>query len=74
MSFILALMDATLDHFEWYRRWCGGHWELWWVDVIHATIWHQVGECSLKTKIRPHLLCRGTPLCEQHEERMMVDW
>jgi hypothetical protein len=74
MRFILSWMDATLDRFEWYRRWCGGHWELWWVDCVNATIWHQVGECSLKTQIRPTPLCRGTPLCEQHPERMMVDW
>jgi hypothetical protein len=51
-----------------YRKWWGGHWELWRVDFpVCSEIWHDVEECSLETKIRPYGLLRGVPVCEQHE-------
>jgi hypothetical protein len=32
-----------LDRFQWYRRFAGGKWELWWVDVpVCSDIWHDV--------------------------------
>jgi hypothetical protein len=48
-----------------YRRWWGGHWELWWVDFpIAADIWHDVVRCSVETGKRPNALLMGTPTCE----------
>ena len=72
MAYLFALLDL-FARFRWYRRLIGGHWELWYVDTVYSDIWHQVGECSLKTGIRPNPLCRGTPVCEDHGEWMPVE-
>lgn len=32
----------SLSGFKWFRRWCGGRWELWWVEPCRAGIWHPV--------------------------------
>lgn len=62
------LLDYLFDRFRWYRRWCGGHWELWWVDFpVCSEQWHQVRWCSLELGRRP-ALCRGTPRCEDWGE------
>ena len=66
-SFIVSLLG--LYKFRFYRKWWGGHWELWWVDFpVCAEIWHDVKECSLETKQRQNALLRGTPECEQYRQ------
>jgi hypothetical protein len=27
------------QRFQWYRRWFGGRWELWWIDICCSFIW-----------------------------------
>lgn len=27
------------QRFRWYRRWYGGRWELWWIDICCSFIW-----------------------------------
>jgi hypothetical protein len=50
-----------------YRRWWGGHWELWWVDFpVVSEVWHDVERCSFETGKRPGGLLRGTPTCEDY--------
>ena len=58
------ILNWILDRFEWYRRFCGGHWELWYVPAIHSWIWHHRKECY-KTAGRPfHTF--GSPTCEDY--------
>lgn len=64
-SLITVLLG--LSKFRFYRKWWGGHWELWWVDVpVCSEIWHDLEGCSLESKKRPYGLLRGTPVCEQY--------
>lgn len=49
-----------MSDFRWYRRLIGGHWERWWMDVIHADVWYHRPHDGT----RPHVLARGTPTCE----------
>lgn len=45
----LPLLGFLLVGFRWYRRWSGGHWELWQLDSpVHGESWHQVPACSQK--------------------------
>lgn len=54
---INALCDV-----QWFRRWIGGRWEGWWLDVpVTAVLWFRVSEHNEE---RPHVLCRGTPTVE----------
>lgn len=49
-----------LCNYHWYRRWYGGHWELWCVDApVCSDVWHDVGQCSLKRQRRPWDLDHG---------------
>ncbi len=68
--FLWRVIGVALDRFRWFRRLHGGHWEYWWVDVpVTAEAWHQVEQCSLRSGERPSSLCRGTPKCEDWQER-----
>lgn len=42
----------------------GGHWERWYVDVIHSEEWFSVDGCRKDRDDRPCAICRGTPKCE----------
>lgn len=33
---------TTLPDFRWFRRWHGGRWELWDIDLCMATIWLRI--------------------------------
>ena len=55
-----------LARFQWFRRWHGGHWELWWNDVTRTDMWFHVDQCSgrgISQHYRPPC-CMGNPLCE----------
>lgn len=28
-----------LKHFQWYRRWHGGRWEYWWIEICASYMW-----------------------------------
>lgn len=58
--------ECLFGNFRWCRRMYGGHWECWYVEYVHADIWHRVSRCSLESGERPTPLCRGTPTCEHH--------
>jgi hypothetical protein len=59
------LLDCFFDRYQWYRRLCGGRWELWWVDApVCSDIWHRVTDFTYATGKRPSVLCRGTPIEE----------
>lgn len=66
MKDLLALYELAdflipfLSGFRWFRRWCGGHWERWYLDNFHADVWFRK-PCGGE---RPHPLARGTPTCE----------
>lgn len=65
-SIVVAIL--ALYKYQFYRKWWGGHWELWWVDFpICSEIWHDVEKSSTETGERPYPLLRGTPVCEQYE-------
>ena len=35
----MGFLDSLLRGFRWYRRWRGGYWEEWWIEVTHSAIW-----------------------------------
>lgn len=47
-SWLVILLG--LEKRQRYRRWWGGHWELWWIDVCCSQVWHDVPECSQQPK------------------------
>lgn len=63
----LIVVFLGLSKFRFYRKWWGGHWELWWVDFpVCSEVWHDLNQCSLEAKKRPYGLLRGTPVCEDY--------
>lgn len=56
-------VDYLFARFAWFRRRCGGHWERWYIDIVHDDIWMQVEHCSRGTQQRPPCAF-GTPECE----------
>jgi hypothetical protein len=55
-----ALHVIKLTNYQWFRRFVGGKWELWWVDSpVCSYVWHDVLEFSRVCGERPPL-CRGT--------------
>lgn len=51
-----------LDNRQWYRRWRGGHWERWWIDMpVGADVW--IHDNFVRYGSRPGL-GRGTPTVE----------
>lgn len=38
--------DILFDSFRWWRKFRGGKWERWWVDVVYADSWHRVTELA----------------------------
>lgn len=65
----LPWLQETLGLFlsEWrpFRRWVGGKWERWYVDVVHSVLWHPVTDWSDADR-RPTVICRGTPTREEY--------
>lgn len=40
------VITFRLESLRRYRRWWGGHWELWYVEICHTWLWHDVPECT----------------------------
>lgn len=64
-------IKAFFSDYLGYRKFYGGHWERWYVDLIYCDVWHDVIVCSLHPwnvahGKRPTPICRGTPTCEDH--------
>lgn len=55
----------TLEQFKWYRRWRGGRWECWYVDVCKSMIWHKIKKGEQGYPNRPPC-CFGTPIIEEY--------
>lgn len=70
----LLLFSAAGDwlcNFRWFRKWIGGHWEQWWLDVpFTESVWFLTNHTSPTSHIRPHPLCRGTPRCEDYPSKL----
>ncbi len=61
-------LGILFARFQWFRRWIGGRWELWWVDhPVCAEVWHwrDLGD-NLENP--PTCICRGVPLIEDYRE------
>lgn len=69
-------MDFLKDlfgRFRWFRRFVGGHWELWYHDHPYCSgMWHHVYACHRETRRSPGMTCRGTPKCEEYETSKRV--
>ena len=57
-----------LDQYQWYRRFYGGYWELWHVEIVGGfNVWHYIDDVTNQSVYyqstgRPTPLCRGIPL------------
>jgi hypothetical protein len=60
-----ALLGCFFANRRWYRRWQGGHWEQWYIEVCWSDLWLDFQECTRVTGERPGT-GRGTPICEHH--------
>ena len=52
-----SFVGRCLSDFRWFRRWVGGAWERWYLDVIHADVWFRRA-CDGS---RPCAIARGVP-------------
>ncbi len=61
MGLVLAAMFGHLvpSNYRLVRKWRGGKWERWWLDVYHSYAWFPVNEWTGPKSDRPHTLCRG---------------
>jgi hypothetical protein len=67
-------LDRWFSGFHWYRKWCGGHWEKWYVALADCEGWLQTDRCFHDGAKRPSPLCLGAPLvCETYPEWMFID-
>jgi len=73
----MTFLDWLLDWFPAWRRFRGGHWERWIVDLCGAQsdVWFHRDRCWRELAAdpclpifgdRPTLQCRGTPRCEDY--------
>lgn len=61
----MSNLDIFLSRWQWYRRWRGGHWECWYLDVpVAAMSWFH-NEPFATNGTRPGL-GRGTPIIEDY--------
>jgi len=54
-----------LSNFKWYRKWHGGRWEYWYVDICKSMIWHDIKKDEQGYPNRPPC-CFGTPIIEDY--------
>lgn len=59
-------LDALFSNYRWYRRWCGGHWECWYIDVCRACIWMQMTACTVRNNLERPPCAFGSPICEEN--------
>lgn len=68
-SWLRIFFKYPLSKFQWYRKWYGGRWERWYIEVCHSDIWFH--EKSLYKGQRP-CSARGTPIIEDYNEQLSV--
>ena len=56
---LILWLTGYLPNFEWYRKWKGGRWELWWNQQTYLPTWYH------NPKGRPYA-CMGTPVVEDY--------
>jgi len=57
-------LDYLFDKYRWYRKLCGDHWELWYIDATRSHIWHNRMACYKEVGA---VICgRGEPICEDY--------
>ena len=37
-----AFAKSHLAQYQWYRKWYGGYWERWYIEMCHSLIWLDV--------------------------------
>jgi hypothetical protein len=71
---MMGWLDYWFSGFRWYRKWCGGHWEKWYMALVDGEKWFSVERCFDSGAERPTPLCLGQPIvCEDHPEWMLID-
>lgn len=61
--------NPFLNTFRWYRKRCGGHWEVW---TFHAgemglyNAWVRLPHCTLGTGLRPLHAAGFAEICEDY--------
>jgi hypothetical protein len=66
MRFLKKIIKYWFSDFKWARKFIGGYWELWCIEIIYGDIWMYITQKQVYNNWRPG--CgRGTPYCEYYE-------
>lgn len=57
-----------LCDFQWYRRWYGGRWENWYIEICASFMWLDVDRNRCWPEYRQPC-ARGTPLIEDYPDK-----
>lgn len=63
----LSLVRVHLSRFQWYRKWYGGRWEYWFVEMCMSAMWLNMRRTYCWPEHGP---CsgRGTPIIEDYPD------
>lgn len=58
-------LEPYFGKYKWFRKWCGGYWQLWMIDISGISdLWFKITEDEINI-FRPG--CgRGNPFCEYY--------
>jgi hypothetical protein len=61
----LSSVRVSLSRFKWYRRWYGGRWEYWFIEMCLSSMWLNMSRDYCWPEHGP---CsgRGTPVIEDY--------
>ena len=60
-------LKRHFSHYKWCRKYIGGYWECWYIDIIHVDIWFDVNKNLIFDKYGFRPGCgHGTPYCEYY--------
>jgi hypothetical protein len=61
----LSLVRVPLSRFKWYRKWYGGRWEYWFIEMCMSAMWLEMKRTHCWPEFGP---CsgRGTPTIEDY--------
>ena len=63
--FRLFFFKHLLSRFQWYRRWYGGIWEYWYIEMCYNSMWLDMSPEHCYPKQYP-CTGRGTPIIENY--------
>ena len=64
----LPSIRQHFGRFKWYRKWYGGRWEFWYIEMCCADMWlHMPHKRFQYPHHYPHS-GRGTPIIEEHPD------